>query len=210
MPTGRVPPDAEIVAVCLVVCSNGVGRTEMGYYGTVHYLICASITSNPPHYLVGKENAPAPQSRPTAPAVRPGEPPVLTPCPPLHFGRGGTTLALCFPSPEGRGDQRGEDPWMTLVPSSSLPAPPVSDPAPFFTVPGLSDVDSCFCPPLTFPRPRTNAAPEVLNLVSRSLYISDTRRIDARRPAFWWTPRRLFHGVPIRCASRETRRTGST
>src|SRR5438874_795017 len=35
---------------------------------------------------------------------------VLTPCPPLHNVERGTTDRLSFPSPEGRGDQRGEDP----------------------------------------------------------------------------------------------------
>src|SRR5437016_5807800 len=31
------------------------------------------------------------------------------PMSPSPFGRGGTTLVLRFPSPEGRGDERGED-----------------------------------------------------------------------------------------------------
>src|SRR5207244_6125144 len=35
---------------------------------------------------------------------------VLTPCPPLPLGEGARRSSRSFPSPEGRGDQRGEDP----------------------------------------------------------------------------------------------------
>src|SRR6266513_4968030 len=54
---------------------------------------------------MGRTSTPKPRPHPLSPSPRRGPHP-LSPSP---SGRGGTTGALSFPSPEGRGDQRGED-----------------------------------------------------------------------------------------------------